>query len=104
MRSPDERPSKEELELRKRRLTIDLAAVDLELRRLSLQEDEDRRSVTTITELFPLNRRVKITNRRDLAGLHNKVATVTGHSKARVKITFKGTQYIRAPSSLKLLQ
>ena len=104
MRSPDERLSKEELNLFKRRLTIDLAAVDLELRRLSLREDEERRSATTITELFPLNRRVKITNRRDPAGLHNKVATVTGHSKARVKITLKGIEYSRAPSSLKLLQ
>ena len=92
MRSPDEQASKEELELRKRRLTIDLAAVDLELRRLSLQEDEDRRSANTITELFPLKGRVKITNRRDPAGLHNNVAMVTGHSKARVKVTFKGIE------------
>ena len=102
MRSPDERLTKEELELRKRRLTIDLAEVDLELRRLSLREDEERRSPTTIAELFPLYSRVKITNRRDPAGLHNKVATVTGHTKARVKVTAKGIEYVRAPSSLEL--
>ena len=102
MRSPDERLTKEELELRMRRLTIDLAEVDLELRRLSLREDEERRSPTTIVELFPLYSRVKITNRRDPAGLHNKVATVTGHTKARVKVTAKGVEYVRAPSSLEL--
>ena len=102
MRSPDDRSTKEELELQKRRLTIDLAAVDLELRRLSLREDEERRSPTTIAELFPLDSQVRITNRRDPAGLHNKVATVTGHTKARVKITTKSIEYLRAPSSLKL--
>ena len=68
MRSPDKHPTKEELELKKRRLTIDLAAVDLELRRLSLREDEERRLPTTIEELFPLNSLVRIVNRRDPAG------------------------------------
>ena len=102
MRSTEDRPSKEELQLRKRRLTIDLAAVDLELRRLSLREDEEKRSATTITELFPLHSQVKIINRRDPAGLHNKVATVTGHTKARVRITAKGVEYLRAASSLKI--
>ena len=102
MRSPDIHPTKEELELKKRRLTIDLAAVDLELRRLSLREDEERRSLNTIEDLFPLNSLVRITNQRDPVGLHKKVATVTGHTKARVKITAKGVEYLRAPSSLEL--
>ena len=102
MRSPDDRSTKEELELRKRRLTIDLAAVDLELRRLSLREDEERRATVTTAELFPLYSQVRVTNRRDSAGLYNKVATVIGHTKARVKISTKGVEYSRAPSSLKL--
>ena len=102
MRSPVNYPTKEELELKMRRLTIDLAAVDLELRRFSLREDEERRLPTTIEELFPLNCLVRITNRRDPAGLHRKVATVTGHTKARVKITVKGVEHSRAPSSLEL--
>jgi hypothetical protein len=104
MRSPDDRSTKEELELRKRRLTIDLAAVDLELRRLSLREDEERRAPIAISELFPLHNQVRVTNLRDPAGLHDKVATVTGHTKARVRITRKGIEYLRAPSSLKLLK
>ena len=104
MRSPDDRSTKEELELRKRRLTIDLAAVDLELRRLSLREDEERRVPNTTSELFPLHSQVRVTNRRDSAGLYNKVAVVTGHTKARVKISVKGIEYVRAPSSLELLK
>ena len=78
--------------------------VELEIRRLSLREDELRRSTGTTAELFPLGSRVRISNKRDPAGLHNKVATVTGHTKARVKVTAKGIEHLRAPSNLVLLK
>ena len=102
MRSREEPSTKEDLELRKRRLQLDLAAVELELRRLSFREEELKHFKSSPTKIFPLGSRVKINNKRDPAGLHQQVATVTGHTKARVKVTANGIEYLRAPSSLLL--
>ena len=105
MRSQEQQEEEDklkELELRKRKLQIDLASIELDIRRLSLSRDERDHHPSTQPELFPIGSRVKVTNKRDPSGLYNKEATVTGHTKARVKITANRVEYSRAPSSLKL--
>ena len=90
------------LEAKKKKLQEDLSAVESELERLSLSKEKEKSTPLPPRELFPINSKVLVVNKRDPSGLFNKTATVSGHTKARVKITVGRVEYSRAPSSLKL--
>ena len=92
------------LEAEKKKLQEDLSAVESELERLSLSKEKKESTPLPPHKLFPLDSKVLVVNKRDPSGLYNKAATVSGHTKARVKITVGRVEYSRAPSSLKLLE
>ena len=92
------------LEAERKKLQEDLCAVERELNHLSLSKEKKGSIPLPPTKLFPLGSKVIVVNKRDPAGLFNRTATVTGHTKARVKVTVGSVEYSRATSSLKLVR
>ena len=89
---------------KKKKLQEDLSAVESELERLSLSKEKRESTPLHPNELFPIDSKVLVVKKRDPSGLYRKTATVSGHTKARVKITVGRVEYSRAPSSLNLLE
>ena len=90
------------LEARKIKLQEDLCAVERELEQLHLSKENRESTPLPPPDLFPIGCKARVVNKRDPSGLFNRTAFVTGHTKARVKITVDSVEYSRAPSSLKL--
>ena len=90
------------LEAEKKQLQEDLCAIESELSRLHIYKKRKESTPLPPSDLFPVGCKVRVANKRDPSGLFNRTATVTGHTKARVRITIDSVEYLRAPSSLKL--
>ena len=86
-----------------RRLQEALAIVQDELSRLRIAKKRTP-NLAPLATSHPIGQRVTIINRRDPAGLHKATATITGHTRARIKICVNNTEYLRAASSLELLK
>ena len=95
----------EELKRVKQQLELNLSEVQKELSKLSLDLEEKKSPSKPFppTKLFPINTRVKITNKRDPGGLYQRIGKVTGHTKRQVRVTIDSKEYRRAPTSLTLV-